>query len=525
MSFNTLTSSNLHNTMQALQYADGPVSRLSIDMLQYIFEVCRTWRVLAHRTPTLWTIITMSDKKLHEPQFLFDRVYFLRSQQCSLTVYLDLRSITSVPYIEELYQRLLPQLWRIRSFTVRAKDDHPILAALYALLTQPMPRLERFEIERPRNSAWGHPGHTPLSEPLWPALPTPIVPISVTLKSLTVCGVHLDWTRWSFAGLQELVISDLPNPIRPSIEALSTLLQTCADTLQHLELQAAAPVEEVPNGEGDVVVVPIRRQAQARVVLPHLRTLVLGYVEPSDATTFVVNFECPAVRALTLCDIARDLIPVAQRDAFWTDAYALLSVLLPSACPMPSVEELTLKGVFTSSSPMVPIQLLTSFPRLTSLTLDDSSESFIEALACDPRVAFPECDPQTLPAFPAAHLQHFTAAYAPFNLIGQVFEHRTMQADGPYPVLNSLAIFDPALSAAVPPQALAGQLAMFANRVVLHAAWVPKTRPHWTAGWDRTSGPMSTGYNQFASAPFVMDVVDEEAAYFDTPTSPVFVQA
>ncbi|TFY64944.1 hypothetical protein EVG20_g5776 [Dentipellis fragilis] len=390
--------------MLASPKSKAPITRLSHDVLQYIFEVgtwdtremddsrafpwlishvSRDWRRLALAMPTLWTLITMRDN-LKSPNYFRDRHNLTRSQQCPLTVYIDLRipgwehiiDGSVHPFTESVVQRMF---WVLSEHMQR-----PI--SMFQL--QPSTRLEHFEVERDPHSSSLDLGDQPTDVEAPVALDTDS---ASALKSLSLTGTHIDWTQFSFANLSRLTIAYLPINMRPSVEILCSTIGKCANRLEYLKFYGAAPVAETAEGDVD---------PSHSITLPHVQEFVLGYVHPSEMVLLAKLFIFPAVKKLMICDIGRALMTADHRARFPLDGSIDLEALLlgTGIVSMSSVQELAIEGLQLPASPTLALKFLNSFPRLGSLVLHDASPTFVDALAVAPRSDSSTSDSESLPS-------------------------------------------------------------------------------------------------------------------------------
>ncbi|TFY78621.1 hypothetical protein EWM64_g5390 [Hericium alpestre] len=492
MSSNNISVVSVSSAMQALPYEQTSLGRLSQDLVQYIFEmgtwstgehtdslmfpllvshVCRAWCALSRATPTLWTLITLKDSS-PIPNFHLDRQRLRLSQDCSLTVYLDLR-VPGWKYenedahpvdsraVKRMFYVLQNHLKRIRSFTVIADNFCPIHFTLQLLQTQPMPRLECLRVERASHS------YTTSDEffPIHLVLPVPSLEEANTvpgyqLQSMSLLGAHVDWRRWTSTNLVWLTISYLPHEDRPSIDLLRAVIGSCAHTLEYLEIQGAAPI--MRDHENYAWCPPI--PTDARVSLPMLKELVLGYFEPAEAVLMITLFRYPALKALTLRDICRSLAPPCARDHSTYNASLVLETLCLRDTPIPSVEQLTLDGIHTEPISLLPLHFLLSFPALHSFSVKDSSHSFIAALALVPQTVLHK----TVPPLTCPLLRVLTLISMDACIVVPVLQWRALVAEttpGLTSRLASVAVYDAEWPADLSPQQARAALERFADAV------------------------------------------------------------
>ncbi|THH12117.1 hypothetical protein EW146_g7806 [Bondarzewia mesenterica] len=437
-----------------------PITRLSDDVLQSIFEIgtwgttnpmhARTfplrvshvacsWRTVALNTPTLWTMITMSDRRPHS-QFLWDQECVKRSRDCPLTVFLDLRI----------------QSWGTLAGSASTAADVEILRIMHPLQTQ-LSRVRSFTLIAD-DLQTGHQAES-------------------SLKTLSLLGTPVDWSRWNCNQLVHLSICYLPTNARPSVDQLRAIVASCAHNLQSLEIQAAAPVDT----DLERTILRPEMPEEVPIILPHVKVLTLGFVKPFEAVLVLRLFAFPVVRELTIRDVVRSLLSPQQRHLS-SDASPILRALVYDCMPLPSIEILTLDSIFDHTHSTLPARFICSFPRLSGLILIDCSRVFLQALSVAPSTVFWECDPATVPALICRSLRHLTTVAMNSDYVESSLGLRSFQAamKGIQACLQSLSIYE------LPERrsALAGSaLPLLAERIILGRVYRQKSCRRWDVSW------------------------------------------
>ncbi|EGN97827.1 hypothetical protein SERLA73DRAFT_74088 [Serpula lacrymans var. lacrymans S7.3] len=249
-------------------------------------HVCKTWRDLAINTPTLWTTIVSrrpgippslqapeahGHKRKTDPLDAFPliKIFLSRSRDCPLNIYLDLSWCNSNEAIPEV-----PQV-----------GDTP-----FAILDIIAPRLGSVKEFEARSLS-----HATTS--ITRDKPTP----HSILRSISLCRVHTEWSRWSVTNLTSLTIDYLAYNTRPSLDDLRHILMAISHTLEYLRLYGVIP--EVIRGSEPTLPATI----SSMVTLPKVRELGIGYTHPIEALAFLHAFHFPSLTSLAFEDVYRRL--------------------------------------------------------------------------------------------------------------------------------------------------------------------------------------------------------------------------
>ncbi|KAI0051047.1 hypothetical protein FA95DRAFT_1593631 [Auriscalpium vulgare] len=459
----------------AMLLASSPPSspvRLSIDLLQLIFEmctaeeeglpygpifpvvashVCHEWRVIALNTPTLWTCITLADRPGSD--FALSRACIERSQRCSLTVNADFmgasqdRIVCALGLIELAFDR-------VRRINARFETDAEAIALVIVAIQMCMPRLEHLHVERP-TKVFTLLGNLPDTLPIpWSELSGGQLP---SLTSLVLIGVPADWNRWPMTNLVDLTISCMPTDMRPSFAALAAIVRASAHTLESLTIEAGAPITDPASWTlGEVV------------ALPRLRALKLGYMEAAESA-IIKLFTFPALRSLQLRNMRTGILVEPLRNMVPPNEMPILEQLCSRASAMPNVSALTLIGVYFDSSHASAAQLLSSFPNVQSLALSECCDALVEALALPPR-ASPGQNPGALPPIVLPNLRSLvvcgmsiTFPHVPLLRRFELARHRGLAP----PVLKTVTMRNDFLKLTLFRRAAKAELIKYAENVVL----------------------------------------------------------
>ncbi|KAI0051021.1 hypothetical protein FA95DRAFT_422678 [Auriscalpium vulgare] len=469
----TAVYSGTPSAMQASWPRSSPVQRLSTDVLQLIFEmgtteeeglsygpifpvlvshVSREWRAIALGTPTLWTLITMADRR-PVPELELSRACIARSQRCSLTVNVDFMGASHDRRLRAICL-LMNVSHRVRRLNARLDHGHVAMHVILATLGRRMPLLEHFYIENPHRmfTRPADPSWVPWSDPKHCVVQQPC------LTSLVVIGVSLDWNRCPMANLVHLTISSLPPHMRPSFRALASMVQASAHTLESLTIEAGAPITESATWA-----------LPEAVELPRLQDLKLGYFEPEESAVILNLFTFPALRLLKLQNLQMDLVPEGLRDQFPSHEMPLLEQLLFRARFMPNVSTLQLSGVFFDSTHASGVQLLSSFPNLQTLHIEACCNALVEALALPPQ-PLPGQTSTSLPPIVAPNLRELVVFNMPFSLPSNPLLHRFELARSrglAPPLLKTVGVCNTYLKLSAVRENRMAELGMYAENVDL----------------------------------------------------------
>ncbi|KII85633.1 hypothetical protein PLICRDRAFT_116249 [Plicaturopsis crispa FD-325 SS-3] len=413
---------------------DLPFAPESMAVPVVLSAVNRFWRTIVLHTPALWTnlCITASDavEKGTKGGTTLDAAhlssYLHLSRDASLDILIDARdpdwdySETEVPDACCTYQHpfpsslmddalalLTPHVTRWRSLTILTDTYAPMYAALQRLGgplsplgSEPM-RLETLSLMRCNEYAahasqftpapFKDPGCFPF-QGLFPRTPggelaVPTESVLPNLRSVTLCGVHVNWQALphlipSSHGLDALNLSFHAEEVRPSAGEFRDVLRMCPE-LRSLTVRVSGPVFDEQHGNPDA--------AADKVPLSCLTDLTVAYRGALDACMMLNAIDAPYVRTLALEDGAHPADPVD------TDARCLLAYCsTPNSqekpatlarAPFPLVEHVVLDRV---AAPGAYAAFFATHPHIRSLALSGASQHAAAALLpCAPDSACP----------------------------------------------------------------------------------------------------------------------------------------
>ncbi|KDQ51883.1 hypothetical protein JAAARDRAFT_40708 [Jaapia argillacea MUCL 33604] len=290
--------------------SDDFSDRISFPLL--VSHVCRTWRAIAFVLPALWSTITMRDSS---GEYRWDQELLSRSHQHPLTIYLDFRDPRwdfsdedshhlKAVQVSRILDILLPHAYRFKEFTLLVETWAPIYHTLLRFPKHIMPLLESVDIQRCNM----YHAFTPTFQPYDLGFPLPLVCDAPNLRHLNLSGTHLLWSSWNFRNLRTLSLTYLSGSVRPTMGELAQIVLMSQNTLEELEVQAALPaIGGFFGADGSsnyTVMEPI--------VLPKLRTLKLGYIDPEEVTPLIDILATPALQELSLIGVYDQQSPNAR---------------------------------------------------------------------------------------------------------------------------------------------------------------------------------------------------------------------
>ncbi|TFK20418.1 hypothetical protein FA15DRAFT_576883, partial [Coprinopsis marcescibilis] len=262
-----------------------------------VSHVCRRWRQIALRTPSLWNTIHLREK-----------VHIGRAatylQRCSTSVnYLldilvdtvaDEEHISGVTLcrdeIVQIFELIVPHVTHWRSFHLKIRDNDCKLSARHYLSTcGPAPRLETLQLY--------HFEDYKTSQNLYNATYRPPVVVFhnslPSLRSVSLIGVNLPWTCSPYlTKLHTLELALHPGSIRPSYECWHRMLLHSPE-LRSLNLHYSGP--KLDTGARDLA----WREPTDKIALWKLSELRLTDLDPGYLRDLVERLFLPAVRTMT----------------------------------------------------------------------------------------------------------------------------------------------------------------------------------------------------------------------------------
>ncbi|KAG2343993.1 hypothetical protein BDR05DRAFT_209432 [Suillus weaverae] len=193
-------------------------------------HVCRHWRQVALKSPTLWTYIIYTP-----PRWL--GVMLERSKSASLFVVYDV-----AVSLRDCLEQILSQLPRIRVLRLRTINTPDIDRTIHLLSSQPAPLLQIFEFS---NTFFGEPTTRPISNTVFQGQ-------SPRLRSVELTSSNFSWTAHIFSGLRILSLrgtGDTSFPTLPqllqALRRMPALEQLTLEQL-HINSQETNHLEKVP---------------------------------------------------------------------------------------------------------------------------------------------------------------------------------------------------------------------------------------------------------------------------------------
>lgn len=328
-----------------------------------ISAVCRLWRYSLISDGTIWSAIWFKDK----PDFERSFTWLDRAGQTPVDIRINdsVDKPWSMDMIQDVVDRLFLKLPTIRILIVVLHDWDPILYILQALsriaeLGIPM-MMERLEVHRsgPAYIQMGT-GFTPTYYitpiPLFGGTSVP------SFKYITMNGCHIDWPKSSLNNLTTLDVRRIPLDRAPTLHEFRAILSS-SPQITKLVLDGAGPKWPPAN---------IIMSQLKPILMPELRTLILGDFSLTYGAYLLSQFQCPAVVDLTLMNfIGEDYSPL----------YGIMTGR------MPNVLSLTLYGAETRNIHPVArariVKWLKSMPKIGFMRIKNVTHEFLNLFCWD----------------------------------------------------------------------------------------------------------------------------------------------
>ncbi|KAK0472584.1 hypothetical protein IW261DRAFT_1507188 [Armillaria novae-zelandiae] len=370
-----------------------------------VSTICQRWRYLAINSPNLWTSLAMDTTIMPRPvvqsppsnlSTTFPREFLILERSSNMDVdimFAHDRSPKFTPeYFESLSTFFSAHARHIRTLDVHVDDAVSASILCSRLHGVVLPRLQKFRLnwDRPYQRLWdpedryglfssthmldySHADNipTPVDLQQWSTSKYPM------LTDVTCAGIPMKWELFSASNLRTLC---LRNDIRrePPIAILRGILFNSMNTLESLELG------DIINFTDPSELHPVK----ARLVLPHVHTLILGNYDPDEIRFAVRAFAFPALRNLAinapLGDPEKDIfvtliryIPLDQLQKLKFRVTCFHNFVLPHP-------HLVREGNIMEESLPPPLQFIRRLTSLHTLELQCSCESWEpECPGCD----------------------------------------------------------------------------------------------------------------------------------------------
>ncbi|PIL22544.1 hypothetical protein GSI_15233 [Ganoderma sinense ZZ0214-1] len=382
-STSSLSDDGRSSTQSALDDEDRRARKQSFNVL--VCHVCRRWRAVAVDSSLLWTHIRFEGP----PPWERALIYVDRAKTAPLSISIDrtvdedddgshfdydsededeskdndpdLVTITEIMDIVVAHINHIQALEIMVSFYTHmhralvklgATPGAPLLEVLQLYHYEDTDEHESFKFQELRDQ--------------------PFVLFSGNAPRLThvaLWGVHLNWSKRGapfLTGLVDLELAYHARDVRPSFEDFARILRT-SPNLNNLTLSLSGPAgvpgewssvnvladDDDDDDDGSAMFV----DSSAPLVLPHLRSLVLAYLDPNYLLALLSRLSLPALSELML-----DL-----EDDDYTDFLAYLAS--PRSLPQPPPPPLSLRGPGVAGSPSPPPRPRSLLSNLTALRI------------------------------------------------------------------------------------------------------------------------------------------------------------
>ncbi|KAF5312028.1 hypothetical protein D9619_002829 [Psilocybe cf. subviscida] len=329
----------------------------------HISAVCRLWRDSIISDGTIWSAIWFRDT----PDFERSFTWLERAGQTPVDIRIN--DAVDKPWTMEMTRcvvdKLFMKLPTIRILIVVLHDWDPILYILQALsrvaeLGIPM-IMERLEVHR------SGPAYIQMGDGFTPNYYITPIPLFggasvASFKYITMNGCHIDWSKSILSHLTTLDIRRIPLERAPTVHEFRAILSGSPQVTK-LVLDGAGP-KWPPAALTAALLKPI--------LMPELRTLILGDFSLTYGAYLLSQIQCPAVVDLTLMNlIGEDYSPL----------YAIMTGR------MPNVLTLTLYGAETRNIHPVAreriVKWLKSMPKIGFMRIKNVTHEFLNLFCWD----------------------------------------------------------------------------------------------------------------------------------------------
>ncbi|KAL0949122.1 hypothetical protein HGRIS_009206 [Hohenbuehelia grisea] len=435
-----------------------PIQRLPDELLSYVFlfamndsdaiteaavtpitisHVGTRWRRVALSTSKLWTSINLA-LPYTPAQVSRMRAWLLRSRSCPLDILLDFRDpdwswdedahIFTSQQMQGTMAYLLPHVTRWRSFDLLCDTWHPIFTFLsLSQHVDSAPFLRRIALSR-CNAYFALKGQAFAPAALKQPVPLLGKLPPGSLCSISLAGVHVDWSSTALRGLTELELKYHASEVMPSLKEFAGILTACPQ-LRGLSIIGWGPRFDVNDFDG--VTEDDASAGPSTAPLLHLLRFAMGFLDITYAIQLLRSLAMPCLEDLALEDVSRSLNPEEAQDA--TPLLEWLAAPLPSTSTPESplqlshVSSLHLNGISASKASFaVFADRLRSLRALHITNVDDdmiaalNPSPTISALDYHPRcplLAEVTCDAENIHALSAVVLSRKDFGCSPFQKI------------------------------------------------------------------------------------------------------------
>ena len=255
----------------------------SCDLPRVLSQVCSVWRNRIVSSPKYWTVVKMRCGGT-EREHSWTKVLLARSQCQPITFHLH---VTAPFHRDEVKRVVYHHAGRIRKLAINSAVDVPptmVWNEFQLFLSKDLELFDyrqhdgmRFTTVREKAShpfAKSHPFQLPLTG--------------------SIEFAHLNWSTWHMRSITSLTLNYLEfgTGVRIPNQDLCAILSRNLGTLEHLEIIDHAPIVAMLD-------------YPYVVTLPRLKSLSIGYVRASTLVPLVQTLHLPALRSLSIRDVAR----------------------------------------------------------------------------------------------------------------------------------------------------------------------------------------------------------------------------
>jgi hypothetical protein len=281
-------------------------------------RVCRHWRRVMIDDGSLWACLWIRKPR---PGLARLPTWLDRSQSTPLDIRInwhfpdwDGKEETrhfSVAHMQQILDRLVPRISKIRSFIISADDWRPLMLLLKRLADEARTGvdliLDRLDIHRiGRTHTWLAPGVVDeLNRQIEPLLGARDIP----LTQLCLNGVYTNWRGIALSKLRVLDLRHMPLTTCPTSIQFRDML-AASPLLEKLVLDGAGPRWSDANSTSSTTAPPPSFLPRA-VELPNLKSLAIGDFALSYSRWIITHLRAPNVRQLTLMNLdGEDFAPL-----------------------------------------------------------------------------------------------------------------------------------------------------------------------------------------------------------------------
>lgn len=335
---------NLPEVILLLVFERGTRDTLHDDGLPFallVSHVCRSWRVIAARSPSVWCAIPVHPRRLGLLEFFLAR----GGRELPLDLCFHIKSQRAVA--QEILTLGLSQPDRVREIHLCARHGFAVFLYISHLRHMSLPRLRHFEIDLAKTANKGSVG--PLPSILNDDPPA-------TLFSVALQGVSFHFQSMMLKGLTSLTLADLPRGLSaPSYVAFRDLLLASPD-LEYLKLGQVFPVLTQIIDYG-------------KIELPSLHTLELVVERDDICVSDLFTILCaPNIRTLSF---------ESASPRVWDGFDASLRVLRAASGGLRALRLSVLTSRLRRRGG-VPSRFFRAFPALRALTLTAHSDHVVQ---------------------------------------------------------------------------------------------------------------------------------------------------